>query len=121
MGKLIEKIGMTDTLIGGDAEILGELPTSKQFNGTGIDRIKILVEGRDGTDRIIRDMERESDIMPATSPINELSRYIKERGIDIMQEMSIGRRSGKRGEGGAGRNPCMPAGEAGTEGVLCQL
>lgn len=98
MGKIIGKLRVADAVIGGDEEVLGELPTPKQFNGTGRERIRILA-GKEGADSIISDLEQESDIMPATSPINELSKYIKERGIDSMQDMPIGRRSGKRGDG----------------------
>ena len=42
-------------------------------------------------------MERESDIMPTHSPINELIKYVKAKGMDTMEEFSMGRRSGKKG------------------------
>ena len=44
-------------------------------------------------------MEQESDVMPPTSPINELGRYIKDKGIDAMTEIPMGRRSGKKSKG----------------------
>ena len=96
MGKLLDKIHVVDTVIGGDSEILGETPTPKQFNGA-MQRIKVLV-GKDGTDELIQKMEQESDVMPALSPINELGRFIKEKGMETVQDIPIGRRSGKKGE-----------------------
>jgi len=97
MGKLLDKIHVVDKVIGGDAEILGEAPTPKQFNGA-TQRIRVLVAG-DGAEETVRQMEQESDIMPALSPINELGRFIKEKGIETVQDIPLGRRSGKRGEG----------------------
>ena len=98
MGKLLDKIHVVDTVIGGDEEILGEAPTPKQFNGAA-QRIKVLVEGDDVSEKVIQEMEQESDIMPALSPINELGRFIKEKGMETIQDIPLGRRSGKRGEG----------------------
>lgn len=97
MGNLLDKIGMVDIVIGGDTEVLGEIPTPKQFNGTVAVRLKTLASG-DDAEKVIMEMERESDAMPAVSPINELSKYVKEMGIEKMQEIPLGRRSGKKGE-----------------------
>ncbi len=96
MGKLLDKIHVVDEVIGGDSEILGEAPTPKQFNGA-MQRIKVLA-GKDGSDELIQKMEKESDVMPALSPINELGRFIKEKGMETVQDIPIGRRSGKKGE-----------------------
>ena len=96
MGKLLGKIHIVDKVIGGDSEILGEAQTPKQFNGTA-QRIRVLA-GKDGADALIKKMGQESDIMPPLSPINELSRFIKQKGIETMQNISIGRRSGKKGK-----------------------
>ena len=98
MAKLIDKIGIVNETIGADSAILGEAPTPRQFNGNIKQRINVLAGKDEGTDKIIEDMERESDIMPQTSPINELSRYIKEKGVDFMKEIQMGHRSGKKGE-----------------------
>ena len=98
VGKLIDKIGTVNEVVGLDAELLGETPTPRQFNGTVAERVRVLA-GDDQADKIIEDMERESDIMPATSPINELARHIKEKGLDAMRDVPMGRRSGKGGEG----------------------
>ena len=102
LGKLLEKIDTVNQTVGLDSEVLGETPTPKQFNGTIKDRIKILAgkDGtKDGTAKVIEDMERESDVMPAASPINELSRYIKEKGVNMMEDVPMGRRSGKQDKG----------------------
>ena len=96
MGKLLDKIHVVDKVIGGDSEILGEAPTPKQFNGA-MQRIRVLA-GKDGSDKLIQKMEQESDVMPALSPINELGRFIKEKGMETVQDIPIGRRSGKKGE-----------------------
>lgn len=98
MGKLLQKIHTVDTVIGGDSEILGENPTPKQFNGTMTERIKVLA-GKDGSDKLVEKMQQEADVMPAISPINELGRFIKEKGMERVQEIPIGRRSGKQGDG----------------------
>ena len=96
VGKLIDKIDTVNKIVGLDEEVLGETPTPKQFNGTTARRIKALASGE--SDETIEEMERESDVMPLTSPINELSKYVKEKGIDAMNEIPMGRRSGKKGE-----------------------
>jgi len=97
MGKLLDKIHMVNKVIGGDAEILGEVPTPKQFNGA-TQRIRVLAAG-DGVEETVQQMEQESDVMPALSPINELGRFIKEKGIEMVQDIPVGRRSGKNGVG----------------------
>ena len=56
-GRLIDKIGTVNDTIGLDAELLGEAPTPKQFNGTIARRIRVLAgryrhrgyDGRHGT------------------------------------------------------------------------
>ena len=100
VGKVIGKIGVVNDTVGLDEEVLGEIPTPKQFNGTLTKRIMTLAGKGDGDpDGLVQKMEQESDIMPATSPISELGRYIKEMGIETMKEIPMGRRSGKRGAG----------------------
>ena len=97
VGKLLEKIETVNEVVGLDVELLGTMPAHKQFNGSAVKRIQTLQSG-DGMDTTIEAMERESDVMPATSPINELSRYIKTIGMEAMKEIPFGRRSGKNGE-----------------------
>ena len=94
---LIHKINTVNQAIGLDSELLGEEPTPKQFNVNVVPRIKALVGGGAAADDTITNIERESDMMPPTTPINELFRHIKEKGIDAMKEIPLGRRSGKKG------------------------
>ena len=98
VGNLMGKIEVADKVVGLDTELLGMMPTPKQFNGTAVQRIKVLTSPGKDSDKVIEDLEMESDVMPATSPINELSRYIKTKGIEAMKEIPMGRRSGKIGE-----------------------
>ncbi len=95
MGKLLDKINVANEVIGVDSEILGETPNPKQFNGTA-QRIEKLA-GK-GADELVKQLEQESDVMPSLSPINELGRFIKEKGIETVQDIPIGRRSGKTGQ-----------------------
>ena len=95
-GKLIDKIGTVNKTIGLQDELLGEVPTPKQYN-VDYDRIKTL--SGESAKNLIEGMERESDIMPESTPLNEISRYVREKGIKILNDMPIGRRSGKRGDG----------------------
>ncbi len=96
MGNLLNKIHVISEVVGIDSEVLGENPNPKQFNGMA-DRIKILA-GKEGASTLIKTMEQESDVMPALSPINELGRFIKEKGMETVQDIPIGRRSGKKEE-----------------------
>ena len=98
IGKLTDKIDTVNETIGLDTEVLGEMPTPKQFNGTIKQRIEVLAGKDSQSEKIIQDLERESDIMPQLSPINEIGRYIKEKGIEFMKDIPMGRRSGKKGE-----------------------
>ena len=98
MGNLIGKIDMINRLGLLDTELLDEVPTPKQFDGSIVGRIRALAGGK-GSNSLINDMERESDLMPTTSPFNELNRYMKEKSMYWMGQIPIGRRSGKWGDG----------------------
>ncbi len=89
---LVNKLGLLET------ELLEEIPTPKQFEGNIAGRIRTLAAGP-GSESVIEDLERESDLMPGTSPLNELYRYMKQQSIEYMRQIPIGRRSGKAGEG----------------------
>lgn len=97
MGKLIYKIQVTNEVIGLDTELLGESPLPKQYSGTDIERITKLFAGGEEADKTIIELERESDLMPETTPFNELGHYLKHMGIDNMKKIPMGRRSGKHG------------------------
>ena len=97
--KLIDKISTVNTFIGLESELLGEVPTRRQFGGTTAPRIRALAGVGGESEKVMGDLEQESDVMPKTTPMNELVKYVKERGIDAMKEIPMGRRSGKRGDG----------------------
>ena len=98
VGKLMDKIGDINDAVGLDADLLGQEATPKNFGEATAGRIRALAGG-DGAGRVIGELERESDLMPTRSPINEISQHIKRAGIMKMEEFSMGRRSGKPGEG----------------------
>ncbi len=99
MGKLLDKINVVNTVIGLGEELLGETPNPKQYNGHLKEHLRVLGEkkGAAASD-VIRQMERDSDLMPQNTPFNEISKYAKKIGVDELRDMSIGRRSGKVGD-----------------------
>ena len=99
VGKLMEKIDTVDEVIGMDVEVLGKMPNPKEFNGRLAMDIKALAGRGEGADKVIGRLEAESDMMPKSTPINEIMRHVKEIGSGVMGEVPMGRRSGRRGEG----------------------
>ena len=97
MGKLLAKIQAVDRVIGLDTELLGETPTPRQYNGHLKDRLKILGKNGDAASDVILQMGQNADLMPQNTPLNEIARRAKEIGIEELQAMQIGRRSGKAG------------------------
>ena len=97
VGKLMDKIVDINDTVGLDADLLGQEASPKNFKATDVGRIRALAGGA-GTS-VTEEMERESDLMPMMSPLNEISRHIRQAGIEKMKEFSMGRRSGKAGEG----------------------
>ena len=63
MGKidLVNQLGLLETTL------LDEIPTPKQFEGNMASRIRTLAAGP-GSESVIEDLERESDLMPSASP-----------------------------------------------------
>ena len=98
VGKLMQKINDINDVVGLGEDLLGQEATPRQFNETTADRIRAFAGG-DGAGAVAGELERESDLMPARSPINEISQHIRSAGIMVMEEFAMGRRSGKRGEG----------------------
>lgn len=96
VGRLMGKIEDINESIGLDADLLGQEASPKSFEGTSVGRIRALAGGN--AEEITDEMERESDLMPDKSPINEISQYIKKVGITKMEGFSMGRRSGKAGD-----------------------
>ena len=99
VGRLMEKIDVAGRVVGTDIEILGKMPNPKEFNGRKAMDIKALAGRGAGADSVIRRLEAESDMMPQTTPLNEIMRHVKKIGLDAMGEAPMGRRSGRRGEG----------------------
>ena len=97
MGKLLDKIKTVDQVIGLDSELLGETPTPHQYNGHLKDRLKILGQKGKAASDVIVQMERDADLMPQNTPLNEIARRAKEIGMDELRAIPIGRRSGKKG------------------------
>ena len=97
MGKLLNKIQTVNEVIGLDSELLGETPTPHQYNGHLKDRLKVLGKKGQAASDIILQMERDADLMPQNTPLNEIARRAKEIGIDELRAMPVGRRSGKAG------------------------
>ena len=99
VGKLMEKIDVADKAVGTDVEILGKMPNPKEFNGRMAMDVKALVGQGSDADSVIRRLEAESDMLPQSTPFNEIVRHVKDIGFDAMGEVPMGRRSGRRGEG----------------------
>ena len=98
VGKLMEKIGDINETVGLDADLLGQEASPKNFQGTTAARLRVLAGEGDST-QVTGALERESDLMPTLSPINEISRHIRRTGVMKMEEFPMGRRTGKAGEG----------------------
>ena len=102
MGKLLGKIETINDVIGLDTSILGAETTPKQFNGTDANRIRIFAgasKSEDSVTDVREKLERESDLMPLVSPLNEINQYVKKTGIEEMMKIPMGRRSGKNMHG----------------------
>ena len=98
VGKLLDKIETAADVVGTDVEILGVEANPKEFNGRLAMEIRALA-GQGDSDQVIQSLESASDMMPASTPINEIKRHVKEIGFEAMGTVPMGRRSGKRGEG----------------------
>ena len=99
VGRLMEKIDVAGRVVGTDVEILGKMPNPKEFNGRMAMDVRALAGQGAGADAVIRRLEAESDMMPQTTPLNEIMRHVKGIGLGVMGEVPMGRRSGRRGEG----------------------
>ena len=99
VGKLMEKIDVAGRVVGTDVEILGRLPNPKEFNGRLAMDVKALAGQGTDADSVISRLEADSDMMPQTTPLNEIMRHVKKIGLAAMGEVPMGRRSGLRGDG----------------------
>ena len=98
VGNLMDKIDVINETVGLGEDLLGQEASPKSFKATTVGRIRALA-GDGGADDVAKKLERESDLMPERSPLNEISQHMKKAGIMKMEEFSMGRRSGKPGEG----------------------
>lgn len=98
MGKLMAKIGDINDTVGLGSDLLGEKAVQKNFQGTTAKRLSVLAGDGDPSD-VTNQIERESDLMPAVSPFNEISSYVKNTGIMEMDGFPMGRRTGKTDKG----------------------
>ena len=99
VGRLMEKIDVAGKVVGTDVEILGKMPNPKEFNGRMAMDVKALAGQGADADSVIGRLEAESDMLPQSTPFNEIVRHVKEIGLDAMGDVPMGRRSGRRGEG----------------------
>ena len=100
VGKIMDKVDTVAEVVGTDVEILDRLPSPKEYNGRLATDIRRLANGgNDEVASVIQRMEEESDMMPPSTPINEIVRHVKEIGLNAMGDVPLGRRSGRRGEG----------------------
>lgn len=98
MGILARKIRMVNSTIGDEGSILGISMTPRTVKGSTAERLNLLGKpGEHGA--IISELQREADMMPSTSLMNIISKYVKNIGIDEMKAVPMGRRSGKKGKG----------------------
>ncbi len=99
VGKLLAKVDTAANVVGTDIEILDKMPCPKDFNGNLAPTIRTLAGQKGDSDATIARLESESDLMPQSTPINEIMRHVKEIGFEAMGDVPMGRRSGKKGEG----------------------
>ena len=97
--KIMGKIDTVDTTVGLDAELLGKMPNPKQYNGRLSHDIRTLAGLEDGSESVMERLTSEADVMPKSTPINEILRHVKSIGFDNMKSVPLGRRSGKSGKG----------------------
>lgn len=86
--KLTIKIQKASGTVGIESTILGERENPKNFNA--FDRIK----KQDAS--LIDDLEKGAELLPSTTPYQEILRYLKKIGQTELRGISYGKRSGKQ-------------------------
>ena len=89
--KLQTKIGKAGA-IGTENSLLGEQATPRSFNVL-VHRIS------QGDKTVIGDIIRMVDILPENDTMSILMRFIKEKGLEFLNDIAFGRRSGKKTDG----------------------
>ncbi|ABK78135.1 superfamily II DNA/RNA helicase, SNF2 family [Cenarchaeum symbiosum A] len=95
--KIAGKIDTANKVVGLDMELLGEMPNEKQY-GVVQGRIKALSSSDEKGKEAMEAIQRDSDAMPTMSPFNELRQLMNNISIEYMDKLTMGRRSGKKGE-----------------------
>jgi SNF2 family DNA or RNA helicase len=88
--KLTAKIEGTRKTVGIDAEILGGDVDPKNFNA--------IARMRREDQKVLDDLERDSELLPAKTPFQHVWAYIKREGERGLASMPLGKRSGKRSD-----------------------
>ena len=89
--KLQTKIGKAGAT-GTENSLLGEQATPRSFN--------VLVRRiSQGDKTVMDDISRIAEILPENDTMNVLMRFIKEKGSEFLNDMALGRRSGKKTDG----------------------
>lgn len=94
--KLHEKIDVVNETVGLESELLGEAPSSKEFNGWITEDIRKLASGGGSPGAVIEKLQEAADIT-YFSPLLEIQQYLEKTGYDITSRIPLGRRSGKAG------------------------
>ncbi|MDI1495168.1 MAG: helicase [Cenarchaeum symbiont of Oopsacas minuta] len=89
--KLQTKIGKAGAT-GTENSLLGEQATPRSFNVL-VHRIS------QGDKTVMNDIARMADILPENDTMGVLMRFIKEKGSEFLNDISFGRRSGKKTDG----------------------
>ncbi len=101
LGKLARKIDTAQAVVGG-YKILDKDAGDKVYNGTIARDMRVLA-GLEGGEadlkKAVERLETSFDMMPRSTPLNEIIRHVKEIGFDAMGAAPMGRRSGRKGEG----------------------
>lgn len=97
VGRLTSKIDTADKVVGLGEELLGIMPSPKNFNGATARDLRALVEGGSAAKSAIDRLKDQSSMMPRLSPRNEIAQYVNNEGIKKLQDVPLGRRSGKKG------------------------
>ena len=96
VGRLTSKIDTADKVVGLGEELLGIMPSPKNFNGATARNLRALVGGGSGAQDTITNLEAQASMVPRLSPRSEIERYVNNEGIKKMRDVPFGRRSGKK-------------------------
>ena len=96
VGKITSKIDTADKVVGLGEELLGIMPSPKNFNGSTARDLRALVGGGSDAQGAISRLEDQAIMVPRLSPRSEIALYVSNEGMKKMREVPLGRRSGKK-------------------------